>query len=148
MDAAERAAQREEQDSELHRQQDHQKQKQEEKKDLWLNFLQAAEEEEERRKTGGVSTSQGEAELEEAEIGLLRDIIQSLVAEMVEGKDKVRMLQAFRIPISGSSASDLKLAYRRAAMRYHPDKNRNVGIRQRLFAEEVFKTISQRMEML
>ena len=58
------------------------------------------------------------------------------------------VLRAFRIPVKGVGPSDMRVAYRRAAMRYHPDKNRNVGVRSRLFAEEAFKTISQKLEAL
>lgn len=138
----ERAKEGENQRRHLNNEVEEKKRIENERKQLWANLLQVAEEEEERRKVGSAS-SEPMTELSEQDASDLRDIILNLVDEMTAGLDKAGVLRAFRIPVTGMSNSELKLAYRRAAIRYHPDKNRNAGPRTRIFAEEAFKTISK-----
>lgn len=143
----ERGAQEEAQRRELHSQVEAKQRGEQERKQLWANLLQVAEDEENRRRAG-ITARKEEEPMTEKDKGELREVIVSLISESIRGLDKVGVMRAFRLDVGSGGVSELKLAYRRAAIRYHPDKNRNVGIRQRIFAEEVFKAISQKMESL
>lgn len=54
------------------------------------------------------------------------------------GKDYYRILGLAR----GASEDDIKKAYRKQALRYHPDKNKDPG------AEERFKEIAEAYDVL
>jgi preprotein translocase subunit Sec63 len=107
-------------------------------------------EDEENRRRAGITGGPNKVDdaMSDKDKGELREVIVSLISESTRGLDKAGVMRAFRLEVGSGGASELKMAYRRAAIRYHPDKNRNVGIRQRIFAEEAFKAISQKMEAL
>ena len=54
------------------------------------------------------------------------------------GKDYYRMLGIAK----GASEEDIKKAYRKMALKYHPDKNKSPG------AEEKFKEIAEAYDVL
>ena len=58
--------------------------------------------------------------------------------EMRMGKDYYKILGISR----GASEEDIKKAYKKMALKYHPDKNKSAG------AEEKFKEIAEAYEVL
>ncbi|KAK3270474.1 copper transport protein ctr1 [Cymbomonas tetramitiformis] len=115
-------------------------------KQQWDRFLRGAEEQEARRKAGeaagGIQAAEEEADFD---LAAVREQITEMIEKSTHGLDKVEYLSAFGIPVVGTDMKNLKGAYRRAAMRYHPDKNRGVGFEDRIFAEEAFKAITLKM---
>ena len=55
------------------------------------------------------------------------------------------VLGAFGVPVeragAEASAAELRRAYLRAAMRFHPDRSLNAPVRERRRNEEIFKVI-------
>ena len=66
-----------------------------------------------------------------------REIVKKPV-EIMEGKDYYAVLGVPR----NASADDIKKSYRKLAVRFHPDKNKNPG------SEEKFKEISEAYRVL
>lgn len=89
---------------------------------------------------GGRSNQAAADETNVDEDALRADIVD-MISTFTAGLDEIKFLQKFGVPATGN----LKVAYRKSAMRFHPDKNRQAGIKQRIFAEEAFKAIAKKL---
>ncbi|KAK3243561.1 copper transport protein ctr1 [Cymbomonas tetramitiformis] len=76
---------------------------------------------------------------------LRQDIGRSLDLKL-KGLDAASFMRALSIETPNSANEvDLKRAFRRAALNFHPDRNKGKGLHERIYAEEVFKRITQLM---
>ena len=67
----------------------------------------------------------------------------------VAGLDLPGVLRAFGIAVAGGSSPNpaaVRKGYREAVLRYHPDRQREASLQEKVEAEEAFKIITARME--
>ena len=67
----------------------------------------------------------------------------------VAAMDLPAVLRALGVPLAGGPhppASTVRKAYRDAVLRFHPDRQREATLAQRVRAEEAFKLITSKME--
>ena len=64
----------------------------------------------------------------------------------LQDKDLVQILTLLGVPPSSSSASAVRSAYRKAALRYHPDRHVSASSGERSYKSDVWKLLTSKME--
>ena len=95
---------------------------------------------------GWVNTRPSSSAEPEVDAEELREAISARLEEQTAGLDLFTVFLEFGVPLSGSSAQDIRKAYRKAALKLHPDRNRGKDVRSRIEAEERWKILGQFME--
>mmetsp|Transcript_40166 Transcript_40166/g.48672 ORF Transcript_40166/g.48672 Transcript_40166/m.48672 type:complete len:825 (+) Transcript_40166:86-2560(+) len=85
--------------------------------------------------------------------GQSEEQINEYVRELIQRHTSPQMsiaelIGAFGIAVGGDNERALKVAFRKAAIQFHPDKNQGAPPHQRIFAEEAFKVIKLAVEGL
>ena len=77
----------------------------------------------------------------------LREDAAAGAADCIGGEDLPGALRVLGYPdVDAANPAAVKKAYKKAALRFHPDRTRGYTLEQRLNGEEVWKLLAQKME--
>lgn len=75
-----------------------------------------------------------------------RAVAAERLAQAVEGLDLADTLAEFGFAPAGTSAAQVRTAYRKAVMRLHPDRTRSLPLDKQVEAEEKFKLLQTKLQ--